>query len=626
MRRPFWNALPQAIHGPLCPGAVLTDIPSVWRGSKYWAQGTSLFRMWPCNHSGVYVCAANKPGTRVRRTAQGRLNVQAPPEFVQWPHSLSRALGTPAVFTCSAQGTPPPHITWLRNGQPLQPSEHVRLQHSNSTLAIHQVHVDDEGLYQCRAENIAGSVQASARLAVLGAERLPGPPLGLEARTVSPISVLLAWHEPQHNANELIGYVVHIRRAQDPEEQEYQEAVSKSTVEHLVTELDPSTMYIFFVKAYSSRGASQPSITITAETLGEVPAVPALHVRVLNSSAVQLSWEPSSKLGRVQGFKLYYRKIYAPHLTGPVSLPANITAHTLAHLAVQSSYEIRLLAFNEFGNGNFSARLISLKENPQASLLEPSTSDCKTETWHDGHSTTGIIIGIHIGLACIVVCALFLLLGYRRRLFWWLGMNIARTRQQSRNGNGPHMGADHTNGIVGDRGRSTHPSIITTDGKCTSRELLAEPRELESLVQTPEPVPLLQLANESQNILLMDEVRDLHSLNPQSSRVAEKILPHESGLFRASVMKETTLQEPEGQLTSVEDTAVIAVPICPDASSPGTSSTTGPNENCVSSKLPNSKAALPAEESASTMAVLLSVAAGRCHGKVVVKDSESTLH
>ncbi|MEQ2244498.1 Immunoglobulin superfamily DCC subclass member 3 [Ilyodon furcidens] len=27
-------------------------------------------------HSGVYVCAANKPGTRVRRTAQGRLVVR----------------------------------------------------------------------------------------------------------------------------------------------------------------------------------------------------------------------------------------------------------------------------------------------------------------------------------------------------------------------------------------------------------------------------------------------------------------------------------------------------------------------------------------------------------------------
>lgn len=30
-------------------------------------------------HSGVYVCAANKPGTRLRRTAQGRLVVQGEP-------------------------------------------------------------------------------------------------------------------------------------------------------------------------------------------------------------------------------------------------------------------------------------------------------------------------------------------------------------------------------------------------------------------------------------------------------------------------------------------------------------------------------------------------------------------
>lgn len=30
-------------------------------------------------HSGIYVCAANKPGTRVRRTAQGSLVVQGEP-------------------------------------------------------------------------------------------------------------------------------------------------------------------------------------------------------------------------------------------------------------------------------------------------------------------------------------------------------------------------------------------------------------------------------------------------------------------------------------------------------------------------------------------------------------------
>ncbi|GLD72619.1 immunoglobulin superfamily DCC subclass member 3, partial [Lates japonicus] len=82
-------------------------------------------------HSGVYVCAANKPGTRVRRTAQGRLVVQAPAEFVQPPQSIARPVGTTAIFTCQAQGEPEPQLTWLKNGQILEPGGHVKLRNNN---------------------------------------------------------------------------------------------------------------------------------------------------------------------------------------------------------------------------------------------------------------------------------------------------------------------------------------------------------------------------------------------------------------------------------------------------------------------------------------------------------------
>uniref|UniRef100_A0A8C9RDA4 Immunoglobulin superfamily DCC subclass member 3 n=1 Tax=Scleropages formosus TaxID=113540 RepID=A0A8C9RDA4_SCLFO len=82
-------------------------------------------------HSGVYVCAANKPGTRVRRTAQGRLVVQAPAEFIQPPQSIARPVGTTAIFTCLAQGEPLPQLTWLKNGQVLEPGGHVKLRNNN---------------------------------------------------------------------------------------------------------------------------------------------------------------------------------------------------------------------------------------------------------------------------------------------------------------------------------------------------------------------------------------------------------------------------------------------------------------------------------------------------------------
>lgn len=55
----------------------------------------------------------------------------------------------------------------------------------------------------------------------------------------------------------------------DPPELEYQEAVSKGTSQHLVSELEPSTAYSFYVKAYTPRGASSASAPALASTLGE---------------------------------------------------------------------------------------------------------------------------------------------------------------------------------------------------------------------------------------------------------------------------------------------------------------------------------------------------------------------
>lgn len=55
----------------------------------------------------------------------------APAEFVQPPQSISRPVGTTAIFTCQAQGEPEPQLTWLKNGQVLEPGGHVRLRNNN---------------------------------------------------------------------------------------------------------------------------------------------------------------------------------------------------------------------------------------------------------------------------------------------------------------------------------------------------------------------------------------------------------------------------------------------------------------------------------------------------------------
>nr|XP_040132243.1 immunoglobulin superfamily DCC subclass member 3 isoform X3 [Ictidomys tridecemlineatus] len=381
---------------PIVSWSRLDGRPIGVEGIQVLGTGNLIISDVTVQHSGVYVCAANRPGTRVRRTAQGRLVVQAPAEFVQHPQSISRPAGTTAMFTCQAQGEPPPHVTWLKNGQVLGPGGHVRLKNNNSTLTISGIGPEDEAIYQCVAENSAGSSQASARLTVLWAEGLPGPPRNVQAVSVSSTEVRVSWSEPMVNTKEIIGYVLHIRKAADPPELEYQEAVSKSTFQHLVGDLEPSTAYSFYIKAYTPRGASSASMPTLASTLGEAPAPPPLSVRVLGSSSLQLLWEPWPRLAQHEGgFKLFYRPASKASFTGPILLPGTVSSYNLSRLDPRVVYEVKLLAYNQHGDSNATVRFVSLR---------------------GASERTGIVIGIHIGVTCIIFCVLFLLFGQRGRV------------------------------------------------------------------------------------------------------------------------------------------------------------------------------------------------------------------
>ncbi|XP_061451620.1 immunoglobulin superfamily DCC subclass member 3 [Rhineura floridana] len=400
---------------PIVSWSRLDGRPIGVEGIQVLGTGNLMISDLTVQHSGIYVCAANKPGTRVRRTAQGRLVVQAPAEFVQHPQSISRPVGTTAIFTCLAQGEPPPQITWLKNGQILEPTDHIKLKNNNSTLTIYSIGQADEAIYQCIAENSAGSTQASARLTVLWADGLPGPPQKVRAATVSATTIQVLWSEPLQNTKEIIGYVLHIRRVADPVEMEYQEAVSKNTFQQLVTDLEPSTTYNFYIKAYTSRGASKASEVVVVSTLGEVPATPSLFIKVLNSTSIQATWEPSIKLGQHEGFKLYYRKVHLSHFTGPMFLASNITSYNITHLDPSVVYEVKLLAYNQHGDGNSTVRFVSLRETVEKTGLN-LPCNCMNDEQTNKTSATGIIIGIHIGVTCIIFCVLFLMFGYRGRL------------------------------------------------------------------------------------------------------------------------------------------------------------------------------------------------------------------
>lgn len=144
------------------------------------------------------------------------------------------------------------------------------------------------------------------------------------------------------------------------------------------------------------------------------PSIVSFFTKVLNSTAVQIYWELPSKPGKLEGFKLSHRVVPQEQF-GPEELfPSQINTHTISHLEPAAVYEIQLIAFNGNGDSIGNKRLVSLAESGTEEMNSAggqSMCNCK-----DGESSvTGIVIGIHIGMACIIFCVLFLMFAYRRR-------------------------------------------------------------------------------------------------------------------------------------------------------------------------------------------------------------------
>uniref|UniRef100_A0A8C7TM51 Contactin-2 n=1 Tax=Oncorhynchus mykiss TaxID=8022 RepID=A0A8C7TM51_ONCMY len=124
---------------------------------------------------GVYECEAyNSEG---RDKHQGRINVQAQPEWLQVMSDSEVEISSELHWTCVAAGKPRPSIRWLRNGQPLStqitfPASSPRVTVTpDGILWIHNISRADEGKYTCFAENYLGKANSTGHLSVRGTQK-----------------------------------------------------------------------------------------------------------------------------------------------------------------------------------------------------------------------------------------------------------------------------------------------------------------------------------------------------------------------------------------------------------------------------------------------------------------------
>ncbi|XP_071783895.2 hemicentin-1 [Centroberyx gerrardi] len=104
--------------------------------------------------AGLYSCvASNQAGSS---TKSFNLTVLEPPKISSSssPEELTIAANSPLELECSAAGVPPPTLSWLKDGRPLEGTDIV--QQDGHFLRISKVQVEDAGLYTCLASSLAG--------------------------------------------------------------------------------------------------------------------------------------------------------------------------------------------------------------------------------------------------------------------------------------------------------------------------------------------------------------------------------------------------------------------------------------------------------------------------------------
>uniref|UniRef100_A0A8D3ATJ0 Brother of CDO n=1 Tax=Scophthalmus maximus TaxID=52904 RepID=A0A8D3ATJ0_SCOMX len=256
--------------------------------------------------SGTYICRADN-GMGSANAAMVLYDVQVfePPQVTVELQQEEVVYGETVRFTCQARGKPAPSVMWLHNATPLPLSPRHRL--TNRGLRVSNVGPQDDGLYQCMAENGVGSSQASARLITvssgisargklpsiyrplspdkvlreqppvrpgatgamlpLDCSELPGQILPADApvilsqpRTGKADYYELTWRPRHERGAPVLEYMVKYRKFGDPLAEWTSSSISGSLHKLTLAKLQPDSLYEVEMTAKNCAGLGQPAM------------------------------------------------------------------------------------------------------------------------------------------------------------------------------------------------------------------------------------------------------------------------------------------------------------------------------------------------------------------------------
>ncbi|KAM7093056.1 hemicentin-2 [Molossus nigricans] len=135
---------------------------------RFYLDGSSLvLKGLKASDSGAYTCVAHNTAGEDARLHT--VNVLVPPTIEQGTEGtgpLVRRAGELVTMACPVRGSPPIHMSWLKDGLPLPLSQRTQLHGSGRILRVTPVQVADSGIFSCVAASPAGVADRNFTLQV----------------------------------------------------------------------------------------------------------------------------------------------------------------------------------------------------------------------------------------------------------------------------------------------------------------------------------------------------------------------------------------------------------------------------------------------------------------------------
>ena len=265
--------------------------------------------------------------------------------------------GNTAKLDVEVSGEPPPKVSWIFAGKPVEPDINTTIENPEyeSHIKMKNMTRAQSGKYKIVAENESGKDEAEVEITVLDK---PGKPEGpLDISNVHANGCTLEWNPPKDDGGVPIqNYVVEKKDVATGR----WVPVAKVPADKTSTDvkgLDQGKKYEFRVKAVNEEGDSEPleaDRSILAKNPYDEPGPPGLPViEDYDKDFVQLKWDAPVRDGGapITGYIIEKRDKYGRDFVPAAQVVGNVCEGKVTGLNEGDKYEFRVRAVNKAGPG-----------------------------------------------------------------------------------------------------------------------------------------------------------------------------------------------------------------------------------------------------------------------------------